>query len=169
MKRRTVLAAAVLPPLSGLRQWIHPLMRVNQGEIVGKRVVAVDGRRERELVHLDADSQRVMPDHEALFGGSPGEVSTETARRLRDRYADVVFHVTVAHHETSVGRPDDGSPVEYQTSRVLYSETAVGSHVSFQTSLLRPAALISMSCRADNKESLQHRCQISVEDPTKND
>lgn len=164
MKRRTFLASAV--PLAGLGQWLQRLFLVNQGEVVEKRITVSDGAGRHEIARIDATGQSVSPRHEAEFGESIGKVDTKTAQRLRDEYGEVTFRISVAHHETSFGRPAGATPVDYQTTRVLYSGVAVGDHISFQTSILRENAVISLSCLTDDEESLQRRCGVAIEDPS---
>jgi hypothetical protein len=164
MKRRTVLAG-VLPLLQGGR-WVDQLLLVNQGEIIEKRFVGITGEEETEIAVIDGDGATVSPEHEDLLGQSPGEVSTETVNSLRDAYEDIRFHTTISHHTDGLNILSRTGTTEYQTSRVLFSGLAVGDHISFQTSLLERDTIISLSCRTGDKESLQRRCRVGVEDPT---
>jgi len=164
MKRRTVLGG-ILPLLQGGR-WLDRLLLVNQGEIVRKRLIGIIEGDKTEIVAIDNDGTAVLSKHEGALGQSPGDVSPETANSLRDAYDSIRFHITVNHHSDTINIFGRTGTTEYRTSRTLYSETSVGDHLSFQTSLLEQDTIISLSCLASEKESLQHRCQIGVEDPT---
>lgn len=164
MKRRTVLAG-VLPFLQGTR-WLDRLLLVNQGEIVQKRFVGIAGGETTEIVVVDDDGTTVSSEHKGLLGQSPEEISPADATSLRETYDAIQFHVTVNHHSSSLELFSRTGTVDYRTSRALYSGTAVGDHISFQTSLLNGDTIISLSCLADEKEVLQRRCRVGVEDPT---
>lgn len=164
MKRRTVLAG-VLPLLQGGR-WLDRLLLVNQGEVLRKRFVGLTEEETTDIVVIDSDETTVSSRHEDLLGQSPGDVSAETASSLRELYDDVRFHMTVSHHEDGPNIFGRTGTTEYRASRTLYSGTAVGDHISFQTSLLEGDTIISLSCLASEKESLQRRCRVGAEDPT---
>jgi hypothetical protein len=164
MKRRTVLAG-VLPFLQGTR-WVDQLLLVNQGEIVQKRFVGIAGGETTEIVVIDDDGATVSSKHEGLLGQSPEEISPAVATSLRETYDSIQFHITVNHHNSGLKLFSRTGTVDYRTSRALYSGTAVGDHISFQTSLLDGDTIISLSCLAKEKESLQRRCRVGVEDPT---
>lgn len=164
MKRRTVLGG-ILPLLQG-GSWLDRLLLVNQGEIVRKRVIGIIGGETTEIVTIDSDGPSVLSKHEGMLGQSPGDVSAETANSLRNTYDSIRFHITVSHHSDTINILDRTGTTEYRTSRTLYSETSVSDHLSFQTSLLEQDTIISLSCLASEKESLQRRCQVGVEDPT---
>lgn len=168
MKRRMLLvgtALASLPPIEKILQWFGG---ANQGQIVAKRLLAVPETESewRELAAVDTNGTSVVSSHEDLLAESPGTIPTDVATELRNQYREIRFHVTVSHHEASLGRPVDGEPVEYQTSRVLYSEMGVGDHATFQTSFLDENTLVSLSCLSSDKSSLGRRCRVDVEDPT---
>ncbi|MFY4813668.1 hypothetical protein ACOJIV_13370 [Haloarcula sp. AONF1] len=164
MKRRSVLAG-VVPFLQGGR-WLDQLLLVNQGEIVQKRFVGIAEGETTEIAVIDDDGTTVSSEHEEQLGQSPAEISPEVATSLRETYDSIRFHVTVNHHTGSLKVFGRTGLVEYRTSRALYSGTAVGDHISFQTSLLNSDTIISLSCLADEKESLQRRCRVGVEDLT---
>ncbi|EMA27155.1 hypothetical protein [Haloarcula japonica] len=164
MKRRTVLAG-VVPFLQGGR-WLDQLLLVNQGEIVQKRFVGIAGGETTEIAVTDDDGTTVSSEHEGQLGQSPAKISPEVATSLRETYDSIRFHVTVNHHNGSLKVFSRTGSVEYRISRALYSGIAVGDHISFQTSLLNSDTIISLSCLADQKESLQRRCRVGVEDPT---
>lgn len=164
MKRRTVLAG-ILPLLQGGR-WLDQLLLVNQGEVVEKRVIGINEGETTDIVTIDSDGTSVSSkDGEALMQ-SPGNVPPETANSLRNTYQSVRFHITVNHHSETINIFGRTRTTAYRASRALYSETSVGDHISFQTSLLEQDTIISLSCLASEKESLQRRCQVGVEDPT---
>ncbi|KAA9400617.1 hypothetical protein Har1131_18145 [Haloarcula sp. CBA1131] len=165
MKRRTLLAAGVLPPMSVFGKWLNRLLLANRGKVLEKQVTAFEGSETQELVRITDEGSEVADDIEALLGEEAGELSTRQAEKLRAQYDAVRFHVTVAHHTSSHGGPDDGSPVEYKTSRMLYSGMNIGDHISFQTSLIRGNSIISLSCLAKDKKSLQPRCRVGVDGP----
>ncbi|EMA09816.1 hypothetical protein C437_04935 [Haloarcula vallismortis ATCC 29715] len=164
MKRRTMLAG-VLPFLQGGR-WLDQMLLVNQGEIVEKRFIGIAEGETTEIASIDDDGTTVSSEHEGQLGQSPREISTEVAASLRGTYDTLRFHITVAHHGGSLNIFGRTGLEEYRTSRALYSGVAVGNHISFQTSLLNRDTIISLSCLADEKEALQRRCQVGVEDPT---
>jgi len=164
MKRRTMLGS-ILPLLQGGR-WLDRLLLVNQGKIVRKRLIGIIEDKTTEIVAIDSDGTAVLSKHEGALGQSPGDVSTETATSLRDTYDSIHFHITVNHHNDTISVFGRTGTTEYRTSRTLYSDTSVGDHLSFQTSLLEQDTIISLSCLASEKESLQRRCQVGVEDPT---
>jgi len=164
MKRRTVLAG-VLPLLQGGR-WLDRLLLVNQGEIVEKRLLGVTDEQTTEIAVLGSDGTAVSAEYEELLGQAPGEIPVETANILRETYDDLRFHTTVSHHGDSFDIFGRTGTVEYRTSRALYSGLALGDHISFQTSLLEGDTIISLSCLTSERESLQRRCQVGVEDPT---
>lgn len=164
MKRRTVLAG-VLPLLQG-GQWLDRLLLVNQGEVIEKRLLGITDEGTTEIAVLDSDGTTISNEHEDLLGQAPGEIPTETANSLRESYDDLRFHTTVSHHGNSLNILGRTGTIEYQTSRALYSGIAVGDHISFQTSLLERDTIISLSCLTSERESLQRRCPVGVEDPT---
>ena len=164
MKRRTVLAG-VLPFLQGGR-WLDQLLLVNQGEIMQKRFIGIAEGETTEIAVIDSDGTTVSSEHEGELGQSPGEISPEVATSLRETYGSIRFHVTVNHHSGSLKLFSRTGTVEYRASRALYTGTAVGDHISFQTSLLNGDVITSLSCLANEKESLQRRCRVGVEDPT---
>jgi len=164
MKRRTVLAGVV--PFLQVGRWLDQLLLVNQGEIVQKRFVGIAEGETTEITVTDDDGTTVSSEHEGQLGQSPAEISPEVATSLRERYDSIRFHVTVNHHNDSPKVFGRTGTIEYQTSRTLYSGIAVGDHISFQTSLLNANSIISLSCLANEKESLQRRCRVGVEDPT---
>lgn len=164
MKRRTVLAG-ILPVLQG-GQWLDRLLLVNQGEVIEKRLLGIDGQETTEIAVLASDETTVSADHEELLGQSPGEIPTRTATTLRETYDELRFHTTINHNGDSPDIFGRSETSEYQTSRALYTGIAVGDHISFQTSLLEGDTIISLSCLTSEKESLQRRCQVGVEDPT---
>ncbi|WP_424004992.1 hypothetical protein ACOZ4I_18910 (plasmid) [Haloarcula salina] len=168
MKRRTFLTSSALVSVPSVEKLLQLLLQVNQGQIVAKRLLAVPegGAEQHELAAVDANGTSVASNHEDLLAESPGTVPTEAATELRTQYRELRFRVTVSHHESSLGRPADGEPVEYETSRVLYSGMDIGDHATFQTSLLDDNTLVSLSCLSDEKSSLQRRCRVGVEDPT---
>ncbi|MDS0222826.1 hypothetical protein NDI54_15880 [Haloarcula sp. S1AR25-5A] len=164
MKRRTVLAGIL--PLLQSGQWLDRLLLVNQGEVIEKRLLGITDEGTTEIAVLDSDGPTVSNEHEELLGQAPGEITTETANSLRETYDDLRFHTTVSHHGTSLNIFGRTGTIEYQTSRALYSGMAVGDHMSFQTSLLERDTIISLSCITSERESLQRRCPVGVEDPT---
>ncbi|MDQ2074228.1 hypothetical protein RBH20_16950 [Haloarcula sp. H-GB4] len=164
MKRRTVLAG-VLPFLQGTR-WLDQLLLVNQGEVVQKRFVGIAEGETTEIAVIDDDETTVSSEHEGQLGQSPGEIPPEVATSIRKTYDSIQFHVTVDHHNSSFKLFSRTGTMDYRTSRALYSGTTVGDHISFQTSLLNGDTIISLSCLANEKESLQRRCRVGVEDPT---
>jgi hypothetical protein len=164
MKRRTVLAG-VLPVLQG-GKWLDRLLLVNQGEIIRKRLLGIDGEETTEIAVLDSEETLVSADYEKLLGESPGKIPTKTANSLRENYDDLRFHMTISHHGNSLNIFGRTETMEYQTSRALYSGIGVGDHISFQTSLLEGETIISLSCLTSEKETLQRRCQVGVDDPT---
>ncbi|WP_058992109.1 hypothetical protein [Haloarcula sp. CBA1127] len=164
MKRRTVLAGVV--PFLQVGQWLDQLLLVNQGEIVQKRFVGIAKGETTEIAVTGDDGTTVSSEHEGQLGQSPGEISPEVATSLRETYDSIRFHITVNHHSGSLKLFSRTGTVEYRTSRTLYTETAVGDHISFQTSLLNGDTIISLSCLANEKESLQRRCRVRVEGPT---
>jgi len=168
MRRRTFLAGSALTTVPSIEQFLRWLLQVNQGEIVAKRLLAVpeSGSERREIAAVDANGASVVSHHEDLLAESPGSITTAAATELRTQYRELRFQVTVSHHETSLGRPADGEPVEYQTSRVLYSGMDVGDHATFQTSPLDENTLVSLSCLSEDKSSLRRRCRVGIEDPT---
>jgi hypothetical protein len=164
MKRRTVLGSA-LPLLQGGR-WLDQFLFVNRGEIVRKRVIGTTGGDSTEIVVIDGDGAAVSSEHEGLLEQSPGDVPAETANSLRERYDSIRFQLTVSHHDDGPVIFGRTGTTEYRTSRTLYSGTTVEDHISFQTSLLERDTIISLSCLASDKESLQRRCRVEVGDPT---
>ncbi|KOX92610.1 hypothetical protein [Haloarcula rubripromontorii] len=164
MKRRTVLAG-VLPSLQGGR-WLEQLLLVNQGEIVQKRFVGIAAGESTEIASIDGDGTTVSSKHEGQLEQSPEEISATVATSLRETYDSLRFHVTVAHDDGSLKMFSRTGLVEYRTSRALYNGITVGDHISFQTSLLNSDTIISLSCLAEEEESLQRRCRVGVEDPT---
>ncbi|MBV0902742.1 hypothetical protein [Haloarcula salina] len=168
MKRRTFLTGSALVSVPSVEQLLQWLQRVNQGQIVAKRLIAVPepGSERREIAAVDANGTSVVSDHEDLLAESAGSITTAAATELRTQYRELRFQVTVSHHETSLGRPTDGEPVEYETSRVLYSGMDIGDHATFQTSLLDEDSLVSLSCLTEDKSSLRQRCRVGIENPT---
>jgi len=164
MKRRTVLAG-VLPFLQGGR-WLDQLLLVNQGEVVGKRLVGITGEGTTEIAVISGTETDVSSEHEDLLGDSPEGVSAEVTSILREIYDDIRFDVTVSHHEGSLNILGRTGTAEYRTSRALYSGLDVGEHISFQTSLLKRDTITSLSCRANEEASLKRRCRVGIEDPT---
>lgn len=164
MKRRTVLTS-FLPLLQGGR-WLDQLLLVNQGEIVQKRLFGVTDGEEAEVAVIATDGSTVASNYTDLLGESPGEVSTEVARELREEYDTLRFSVTVSHYDTGGTLLGRTGTTEYETSRILYSGMGVGDHISFQTSLLNRNTIISLSCLSSDKSSLQRRCRVGVKDPT---
>jgi hypothetical protein len=169
MYRRTFLGALALPVLAEIRRLLEGPY-VNRGEIVTKRITGRRDGHRTELVRADAESRSVAPAVADLFdegATDPLNVSDATAQRLRDRFEDVELVVAVRHHDRSRSKPDGGRPVEYRTIRALFNGLAIGNHVSFQTSLLRPRTLVSLSCVADDEDALRARCAVDIEsDPT---
>lgn len=168
MKRRTFLAGTTLLPLLPVKQWLRQLLLGNNGEVVEKRVLAITDGEKQELVTITSDSESISQDHWEQLSESPGEIDADTVTRLREQYDEIRFTVTVSHHEASLGHSADSEPVEYQTSRVIYTGVDIGDHLAFQTSLLRPNAIISLSCHTDDKASLQQKCRVDMENPTDN-
>ncbi|WP_336338472.1 hypothetical protein [Haloarcula brevis] len=164
MKRRTLLGSAL--PVLGVGRWLDQLLFANRGEIVRKRLVGTAGGETTDLVVIDGDGTAVASEHEGLLGESPGDVSAATANAVRERYDSVRFHLTVSHHDGGPAVLARTGTTEYRTSRTLYSGTAVGDHISFQTSLLGRDTIISLSCLASDRESLQRRCRVDIDDPT---
>lgn len=164
MKRRTVLAG-VLPLLQGGR-WLDRLLLVNKGAVVQKRFIGIAGEETTEIAVIDSDGTAVSSKHEGLLRESPGDISPEIANSLRETYDSIRFHITVRHHNDSPNMFSRTGTADYRTSRTIYSGAAVGDHISFQTSLLEENTIISLSCLASEKESLQPRCRVRVEDPT---
>ncbi|GCF15074.1 hypothetical protein Harman_30090 [Haloarcula mannanilytica] len=164
MKRRTVLAGVL--PLLQAGQWLDRLSLVNQGKVVRKRLLGITDEGMTEIAVLDSDGATVSNEHEELLGQAPGEITTEAANSLGEAYDDLRFQTTVSHHGDGLSILGRTGTIEYQTSRALYSGIAVGDHISFQTSLLKADTIISLSCLTSERESLQHRCPVGVEDPT---
>ena len=166
VNRRTVLGMAALGPLTGVRSLIERLFRGNQAAVVEKRLVGVEGSDVIEIARTGADGTEIASRHDGLFEGAPGVVDDATAQQLRSRYDELRFFVGLRHHADSASAPEDDTPVEYETSRALYNGMDVGDHVSFQTSLLNPNTIISLSCLTDSEESLRPRCRVDIDDPT---
>lgn len=164
MRRRTVLAS-VLPFLQGGR-WLDQLLLVNQGEVVGKRLVGITEEGTTEIAVISGTETDVSSEHEDLLGDSPERVSAEVTNILREIYDDIRFDITVSHHEGSLNILGRTGTTEYRTSRAIYSGLDIGEHISFQTSLLKRDAIISLSCRASDEASLKRRCRVGIEDPT---
>ena len=164
MKRRTLLGGAV--PLLGVGRWVDQLLFVNRGEIVRKRLIGTAAGEATELVVIDSDGTTVAADHEELLGQSPGGVPAGVANALRERYDSLRFQLTVSHHDDGPAMLGRTGTTEYRTSRALYNGTTVGDHISFQTSLLKRDTIISLSCLASDKASLQRRCRVDINDPT---
>ena len=166
MKRREVLAVGAATPLVTVRKWLRRLFSLNQGEVVEKRLVGIGNGGEEELAVVGSDSTTVAEGYNSLLGDKPGQIGEQTVTSLRTDFRELVYKVAVQPTDDSLLQADDGGPVIYRTSRILFSGMEIGDHATFQTSLLRPRTIISLSCLADSRSALKHRCPVNIDDPT---
>jgi hypothetical protein len=161
MKRRQFLGTVAAPSFSSLIKENTPIDLINQGKVVRKAVVGVASDTREELAVATPAGTATATTHESLVDDDGPHLDKTTDRNLRKQYVTVDYYLTVDHYDESFSRPETGSTVAYRTNRTLFNGLEVGDNISFQTSLLRPRTLISISCLAADRKSLQAQCDVS--------